>query len=102
MYGCECRALMIRCILTGPQPCELVDVKVDLMYNFNSVTGSGACFRGAQSLKLVKTYTAFPPAPCFEVQYKLVKYLCMNNCVLVDSNCKNQRIPLKLILTLYS
>lgn len=46
---------MIRCILTGPQPCELVDVKVDLMYNFNSVTGSGACFRGAQSLKLVKT-----------------------------------------------
>lgn len=44
---------MVRCVLAGPQPCELVDVKVDLMYRFNTITPSGSYFRGSESLKLV-------------------------------------------------
>ncbi|KAH7447377.1 hypothetical protein KP509_01G104000 [Ceratopteris richardii] len=45
--------LLARYVLVGPQPCELVDVKVDLTYHYNTVTRSGTFFRSSQSLKLV-------------------------------------------------
>ena len=45
--------LMCRYVLAGPQPCELVDVKVDLMLRYNPVTRNGSYFRAQQSLKLV-------------------------------------------------
>lgn len=44
---------MARYVLAGPQPCELVDVKVDLTYKYNTLTRSGSFFRAIQSLKLV-------------------------------------------------
>lgn len=49
-----CRVLMARYVLAGPQPCELVDVKVDLTYKYNTLTRSGSFFRATQSLKLVR------------------------------------------------
>jgi len=45
---------MARYVLAGPQPCELVDVKVDLTYKYNTLTRSGSFFRATQSLKLVR------------------------------------------------
>lgn len=48
-----CRVLMARYVLAGPQPCELVDVKVDFTYKYNTLTRSGSFFRATQSLKLV-------------------------------------------------
>ncbi|KAJ7567785.1 hypothetical protein O6H91_01G006900 [Diphasiastrum complanatum] len=47
------RALMVRFVLAGPQPCELVDVKVDLSFKFNTITRSGSYFRATHSLKLM-------------------------------------------------
>eukprot|EP01018_Ginkgo_biloba_P021319 Gb_13021 [translate_table: standard] len=49
------KVLMARYVLAGPQPCELVDVKVDLTYKYNTVTRAGTFFRATQSLKLVRT-----------------------------------------------
>lgn len=49
----KCRVFMTRYVLAGPQPCELVDVKVDLTYKYNTLTRSGSFFRATQSLKLV-------------------------------------------------
>jgi hypothetical protein len=49
-----CRVLMARYVLAGPQPCELVDVKVDFTYKYNTLTRSGSFFRATQSLKLVR------------------------------------------------
>jgi hypothetical protein len=48
--------LMARFVLVGPQPCELVDVKVDLTYKYNTVTRTGSFFRARRSLKLVCSY----------------------------------------------
>ncbi|KAI5073130.1 hypothetical protein GOP47_0011143 [Adiantum capillus-veneris] len=53
------KALLTRYVLAGPQPCELVDVKVDLTYLYNTVTRSGTYFRTSQSLKLVRPEIAF-------------------------------------------
>ncbi|MCO5563525.1 hypothetical protein L7F22_017169 [Adiantum nelumboides] len=53
------KALLTRYVLVGPQPCELVDVKVDLTYHYNTVTRSGTYFRTSQSLKLVRPEIAF-------------------------------------------
>lgn len=53
------KALLTRYVLVGPQPCELVDVKVDLTYSYNTVTRSGTYFRTSQSLKLVRPEVAF-------------------------------------------
>lgn len=53
------KALLTRYVLVGPQPCELVDVKVDLTYKYNTVTRSGTYFRTSQSLKLVRPEIAF-------------------------------------------
>lgn len=53
------KALLTRYVLVGPQPCELVDVKVDLTYNYNTITRSGTYFRTSQSLKLVRPEIAF-------------------------------------------
>lgn len=47
---------MARYVLAGPQPCELVDVKVDLTYKYNTLTRSGSFFRATQSLKLVSIH----------------------------------------------
>eukprot|EP00271_Cylindrocystis_brebissonii_P017819 TRINITY_DN4784_c0_g1_i1.p1 TRINITY_DN4784_c0_g1~~TRINITY_DN4784_c0_g1_i1.p1 ORF type:complete len:1329 (+),score=363.99 TRINITY_DN4784_c0_g1_i1:46-3987(+) len=51
--------LMCRYVLAGPQPSELVDVKVDLTYHYNTVTKSGSYFRAQQSLKLVRSEIAY-------------------------------------------
>lgn len=48
-----CRVMLTRCVLAGPQPCELINVKVDLTYRFNTVSNEGSFFRGSYSLKLV-------------------------------------------------
>ncbi|KAG0558838.1 hypothetical protein KC19_10G058400 [Ceratodon purpureus] len=53
------KVLMARYVLAGPQPCELVDVKVDLTYKYNTLTRSGAFFRATQSLKLVRSEIAY-------------------------------------------
>lgn len=53
------KALLTRYVLVGPQPCELVDVKVDLTYHYNTVTRTGSYFRTSQSLKLVRPEIAF-------------------------------------------
>ncbi|XP_024541558.1 uncharacterized protein LOC112350126 isoform X2 [Selaginella moellendorffii] len=50
--GRSVRVFMTRYVLAGPQPCELVDVKVDLSYKYNTITGAGTYFRAQQSLKL--------------------------------------------------
>jgi hypothetical protein len=50
--------LMARFVLVGPQPCELVDVKVDLTYKYNTVTRTGSFFRARRSLKLVRSEIA--------------------------------------------
>ncbi|CAK9207604.1 unnamed protein product [Sphagnum troendelagicum] len=50
--------LMARFVLVGPQPCELVDVKVDLTYKYNTVTRIGSFFRARRSLKLVRSEVA--------------------------------------------
>jgi hypothetical protein len=49
-----CRVLIARDVLAGTPPCELLDVKVDLTYNYNTLTRSGSFFRATQSLKLVR------------------------------------------------
>lgn len=53
------KVLMARYVLAGPQPGELVDVKVDLAYKYNTVTRAGTFFRATQSLKLVRTEIAY-------------------------------------------
>ncbi|BBN08502.1 hypothetical protein MPTK1_4g12110 [Marchantia polymorpha subsp. ruderalis] len=53
------KVLMTRYVLAGPQPCELVDVKVDLTYKYNTITRTGSYFRATQSLKLVRPEIAF-------------------------------------------
>lgn len=53
------KVLMARYVLAGPQPCELVDVKVELSYTYNTVTSAGTFFRASQSLKLVRTELAY-------------------------------------------
>jgi len=53
------KVLMARYVLAGPQPCELVDVKVDLTYKYNTLTRSGSFFRATQSLKLVRSEIAY-------------------------------------------
>ncbi|KAL2629599.1 hypothetical protein R1flu_014285 [Riccia fluitans] len=53
------KVLMTRYVLAGPQPCELVDVKVDLTYKYNTSTRTGSYFRATQSLKLVRPEIAF-------------------------------------------
>eukprot|EP00246_Nothoceros_aenigmaticus_P012068 TRINITY_DN3573_c0_g1_i1.p1 TRINITY_DN3573_c0_g1~~TRINITY_DN3573_c0_g1_i1.p1 ORF type:complete len:682 (-),score=135.45 TRINITY_DN3573_c0_g1_i1:191-2236(-) len=47
------KVLMVRYVLAGPQPCELVDVKVDLAFKYNTLTRTGTYFRATQSLKLM-------------------------------------------------
>lgn len=54
-----CRVLLTRCVLAGPQPCGLVNVKVDLTYRFNTVSSDGSFFRGSCSLKLVSMFHVF-------------------------------------------
>jgi len=54
---------MARYVLAGPQPCELVDVKVDFTYKYNTLTRSGSFFRATQSLKLV-IFTSAPLILC--------------------------------------
>jgi hypothetical protein len=51
-----CRVLSTRCVLAGPQPCELVNVKVDLTYRFNAVSSEGSFSRGSYPLKLVSMF----------------------------------------------
>ncbi|CAM6105556.1 unnamed protein product [Calypogeia fissa] len=46
------KVFMARYVLAGPQPCELVDVKVDLTYKYNTHTRTGSYFRATQPLKL--------------------------------------------------
>ncbi|KAL3687611.1 hypothetical protein R1sor_013920 [Riccia sorocarpa] len=53
------KVLMTRYVLAGPQPCELVDVKVDLTYKYNTFTRTGSYFRATQSLKLVRPEISF-------------------------------------------
>lgn len=53
------KVFMARYVLAGPQPCELVDVKVDLTYKYNTHTRTGSFFRATQSLKLVRPEIAF-------------------------------------------
>eukprot|EP00897_Mesotaenium_endlicherianum_P005546 jgi/Mesen1/5019/ME000025S04419 len=53
------RVLMARYVLVGPQPLELVDVKVDLTFKYNTITRTGAYFRAHQSLKLVRPEIAY-------------------------------------------
>eukprot|EP00850_Spirogloea_muscicola_P008068 SM000042S15335 [mRNA] locus=s42:470236:475398:+ [translate_table: standard] len=57
--GSANRVLMARYVLAGPQPCELVDVKVDLTIKYNTFTRSGSYFRAQQSLKLVRPEIAY-------------------------------------------
>ncbi|CAM6099482.1 unnamed protein product [Calypogeia fissa] len=53
------KVFMARYVLAGPQPCELVDVKVDLTYKYNTHTRTGSFFRATQPLKLVRPEIAF-------------------------------------------
>lgn len=71
IYTFPCRVLMARYVLAGPQPCELVDVKVELSYKYNTVTSAGTFFRATQSLKLVKTETSLTFAYHTYVNYGL-------------------------------
>lgn len=52
------KVLSTRCVLAGPQPCELVNVKVDLTYRFNAVSSEGSFSRGSYPLKLVRSQIA--------------------------------------------
>lgn len=45
--------LVTRCVLTGPQPCELINVKVDLTYKSNMVSSVGSFLSSSYCLKLV-------------------------------------------------
>jgi hypothetical protein len=53
-----CRVLMVRYVLAGPKPSELVDVKLDLTFMYNTVTRSGSYFVRNVSLKLVSDTTS--------------------------------------------
>ena len=65
---------MARYVLAGPQPCELVDVKVDLTYKYNTLTRSGAFFRATQSLKLVRILQC-SSSSCLTYLILFVEYL---------------------------
>lgn len=47
------RMLVGRYVLSGPQPCELVDVKIELSFRYTTVTPTGSFFRAVESLELV-------------------------------------------------
>lgn len=49
---------MVRYVLAGPKPSELVDVKLDLTFMYNTVTRSGSYFVRNVSLKLVSDITS--------------------------------------------
>ncbi|XP_024532098.1 uncharacterized protein LOC9641988 [Selaginella moellendorffii] len=59
------RVLMARFVLTGPQPCELVDVKVELTLKYTALSKSGKYFRGMEPLKLVRK-------GCFYLNYGML------------------------------
>lgn len=63
------RVFMARYVLAGPQPCELVDVKVDLTYKYNTVTRSGTFFRATQSLKIVSSNLVM--CSCWHESYQM-------------------------------
>ncbi|XP_024356354.1 uncharacterized protein [Physcomitrium patens] len=47
-----------RCVLAGPQPCELINVKVDLTYKSNMVSSVGSFLSSSYCLKLVRSQVA--------------------------------------------
>ncbi|CAI5503304.1 unnamed protein product [Closterium sp. Naga37s-1] len=56
--GCE-RMLLVRYVLAGPQPCELVDVKVELTLKHNTLSCTGRFFRQVDHLKLVRSEDSY-------------------------------------------
>ncbi|GJP74401.1 hypothetical protein CLOP_g4987 [Closterium sp. NIES-67] len=55
---CE-RMLLVRYVLAGPQPCELVDVKVELTLKHNTLSCTGRFFRQVDHLKLVRSEDSY-------------------------------------------
>ncbi|CAI5531101.1 unnamed protein product [Closterium sp. Naga37s-1] len=56
--GCE-RMLLVRYVLAGAQPCELVDVKVELTLKHNTLSCTGRFFRQVDHLKLVRSEDSY-------------------------------------------
>ncbi|GAQ77942.1 hypothetical protein KFL_000060070 [Klebsormidium nitens] len=52
------KVLMARYVLVGTRPSELVDVKVDLTFHYNTLTRNGSYFNRQVSLKLVRSEVA--------------------------------------------
>ena len=51
--------LVGRYVLSGPQPCELVDVKIELSFRYTTVTPSGSLFRAVENLQLVRAEDSY-------------------------------------------
>ena len=82
---------MARYVLAGPQPCELVDVKVDLTYKYNTVTRSGSFFRATQSLKLVRILQ-WSFSSWFAYLLLFLKYLLIQNFPFVSDTKVTQNL----------
>ena len=51
--------LVGRYVLSGPQPCELVDVKIELSFRYTTVTPGGSLFRAVENLQLVRAEDSY-------------------------------------------
>lgn len=69
-----CRILATRLVLTGPPPCELVDVKFRLTFRcFMRQQPSGSIFCSTSDLALVRSEVSIHPlARCSVEQYECV------------------------------
>ena len=80
-----CKVMLTRCVLSGPLPYELVNVKVDLMYRFNTVITEGSFFCGSYPLKL---------ASMFQVPVLVLVFICYitrKNCDRINTKSTEKR-----------